>query len=128
MCPLQVQEGIRRELDFMQRLHVGDIVMRPPAQQHKVWGTRWCFRQKQDSVRCRFVVRQFRDSAGGDCFAATPRHEAIGLLLAIALREGHVLGTGDFSVAFMHTPLCEDDHIYVEPPPSSATARSGCGG
>ena len=110
--PDQVAKGIQREMSSMGDLKVGVAVERPYAK--KVWGGRWCFRQKGDTVRFGYAVRQFKDAMFGDVFTATPRNEAIRLLIAAGLKFDHVLPTGDFSVAFMHTPLKEEDEIYVE--------------
>ena len=38
------------------------------------------------------------------------------VLLAIALKEGYAIVTGEFSVAFMHTPIPDDELIVIEPP------------
>ena len=67
-----------------------------------VWSGRWCHRRKGEGVRSRYVVRQFRFQAGLECFSGTPTKEAVRILLAIALKEGYAIVTGDFSVAFMH--------------------------
>ena len=60
-------------------LGVGEPCNRPKT--GKVWSTRWCYRRKGDAVRCRLVVRQFREGTGPSVHA----------------------GTADFSVTFMHT-------------------------
>ena len=40
--------------------------------------------------------------------------EAVRIVLAVALRLGLSLIPGDFSVAFMHTPL--EEEVFIEPP------------
>ena len=114
--PTKVKAGIEREMQFMADLDVGELVDRP--QGGKVWPCRWCLRNKGDEVRCRYVVRQHREgSAGSDpAFrAGVPGHVAVRVLLAIALVFDLFAATGDYSVAFMHTPL--EETIYVEAPP-----------
>ena len=48
-------------------------------------------------------------------FAGTPGMVCIRILLAICSLEGLSAVPGDFSVAFMHTPL--DFDVFVQPPP-----------
>ena len=109
--PVQVAEGVSRELDFMEELGVGEVVDRPPRGT-KVWSCRWCHRQKPDKVRSRYVVRQFRDG-GVDhrLHAGTPSPEAVRVLLILSIVWNYFAATADFSVAFMHTPL--EEEVFV---------------
>ena len=69
-------------------------------------------------MRCRCVVRQYREGTAGSDPAfrsGVPGHVAVRVLLAIALVLDLFAATGDYSVAFMHTPL--EETIYVEAPP-----------
>eukprot|EP00971_Amphidinium_carterae_P188111 3733791-Amphidinium_carterae.3 len=82
-----------------------------------IWTARWVHRVKGDGVRSRYVARQFKNATEeveSDVYAATPRLETIRLLIAWALANKYEIRTGDFSVAFMFTPVPEDVHIYVE--------------
>lgn len=113
----QVQDGIRRELDFMHSLGVGRRVLRsdvPPG--CRIWGGCWCHRRKGEGVRSRYVAQQFRDSAVEDSYAGTPRTEAVRIVMADALHRGVELMCADFSVAFLHTPMDGPEKTYVEMP------------
>ena len=114
----RVKEGIRRELDFMTKLGVGRRVpcaaLRPGT---KVWGGRWCHRRKAEEVRSRYVAQQFRDPSDEEAYAGTPRTEAIRIMIAVALAEDLPLVSADCSVAFLHTPMDDEDEVYVEIPP-----------
>eukprot|EP00971_Amphidinium_carterae_P053612 1056088-Amphidinium_carterae.1 len=101
----------------MESMGLADVVDRSEIPKGvKIWSTRWVHRKKGGTVRSRFVVRQFRDSDAGDCYANTPRGEAIRVLITIAMQENFVLQCGDFSVAFMHTPIGTDEWVVVMPP------------
>ena len=113
-----VHAGIEREMKFMEGLEVGTAVRRselPPDT--KVWGTRWCHRKKGSEVRSRFVVQQFKNAIDTEVHASTPRMESVRLIMAIALLYDLVLRIGDFSVAFMHTPMHDEPRTCVQPPP-----------
>jgi len=115
--PEEVQAGIDRELKLMAQLGVGRAVPRP-RDGRKVWGSRWCYRAKGDQVRCRFVVKQFRDGGIDHSYhAGTPGPEAVRVLITLGLRKGFDIATTDFSVAFMHTPMDKQAETLVEAPP-----------
>ena len=80
--------------------------------------------QGQLIVRSRWVVRQFRDKAEEDVYAGCPGGEAIRCLLAIAVFEEMEIIPGDFSVAFMHTPMTYEE--YVEAPPEWGIDADSC--
>ena len=42
-------------------------------------------------------------------FACTPRTEVLRMMFAITLLEGLTMMVGDFLVAFMHTPIGDDE-------------------
>ena len=116
--PAKVHQGMKREGTLMNELDVAETVNRSsvPAGT-RVWSGRWCHRKKADGVRSRYVIRQFKGEIDADAFSGTPGYEAARVLLAIAsLTPLLDVITGDFSVAFLHTPLKEHGRVYVEPP------------
>ena len=131
-----VRLGISTELIAMDKLEVGEAMLgRDVPAGAKVWSGRWCHRKKQVAatvedkdpgtiVRSRWVVRQFKDYNSQDYFSGCPGLEAIRVLMAIAAHYSLALIPGDFSVAFMHTPMTYDE--YVEAPPELGLGRSGC--
>ena len=70
---------------------------------------------KGDGVRSRYVVQQFKRQMIADAFSGTPGLIVIRVLLAIILIEQTEVIPADFSVAFMRTPLGNEE-VYVEPP------------
>ncbi len=66
-------------------------------------------------MRSRYVIQQFAYLLPDDAFSGALGKIVTRILLAFAWVFDLVVCPGDFSVAFMHTPLDED--IYVEPPP-----------
>ncbi len=62
----------------------------------------------------RYVVRQFPSQVAEDAFCGTPEWIAIRMIQLIALNESLKVMTGNFTTAFMNTPLDPDDAIYIE--------------
>eukprot|EP00971_Amphidinium_carterae_P131715 2609006-Amphidinium_carterae.1 len=60
----EVREGISRELNRMLTLQVGKLVDRSVAVRKgcKVWPGRWVHKVKPPGVRCRWVVKQFKNT------------------------------------------------------------------
>ena len=71
-------------------------------------------RKKAGGVRSRYVVRQYRTEWSEDAFCGVGG--AIRLLLAVASLMRWMVMPGDFSTAFMHTPLLDSDEYWIEPP------------
>ncbi len=114
--PEDVKRGIERETKLLKDLEVYETIKRDSVPKNKrIWTGRWCHRKKDDSVRSRWVIRQYRNQVDQHGFAGTPGTACIRILLAICSLEGLEAMTGDFSVAFMHTPIHTDE--YVQPPP-----------
>ena len=110
----QVHEGMQSELQLMKDLEVSERVLRTDVpSETKIWSTRWCHRRKGAGVRSRFVVRQFRDTDWETAFSGVPGLVVVRILLCIStiLESSAVLG--DFSVAFISTPLHDAD--FIEP-------------
>ena len=82
----------------------------------RVWSGRWCHRKKAGGVCNRYVARQYRTEWSEDAFCGTPGWGTIRLLLAVASLMRWMVTPGDFSTAFMHTPLLDSDEYWVEPP------------
>eukprot|EP00971_Amphidinium_carterae_P002922 57197-Amphidinium_carterae.1 len=115
-------------MKFLDEQRLGEPVLRSTVRS-VIWTTRWVHRVKGDGVRSRYVARQFKNATvevESDVYAATPRIETIRLLIAWALVNKHEIRTGDFSVAFMFTPVPEDVHIYVEAPPEARLRGDQC--
>ena len=115
-----VAAGVRKELTRLRDLEVFEPVARDSVRE-RIWSSRWCYRLKtrpsgEVEVRARFVVRQFASNTDAAFFSPTPGMEAIRTLLALALRGGLDIYFGDVSVAFMHTPLAEQERVTIEPP------------
>ena len=111
----QVREGIERETQLMNELDVYERTLRTNVPRgHRIWTARSCHRRKGEGVRSRYVIRQYKGEVDADVFSGTPGIEVIRVLLAICLIEGTDAIPGDFSVAFMNTPLTAEG--YVEPP------------
>ena len=112
----EVVERVNRELGLMKSFPVYQAVPRAEVT-NKVWSTRWCYRKKgPKQVRARFVVREFANSLDANFYSPTPGLEVTRVLLAMALTKDLTMLFGDISVAFMNTPMPEDDQVYVEPP------------
>ena len=129
--PVKVGLGIRREVEAMRELNVGTATPKsvPKGKQMTIWSGRWCHRKKEVDgetvVRSRWVIRQFKsNSSDMDVFSGCPGQEAVRILLAVAAHEGLAIIPGDFSVAFMHTPM--DYEGYVEAPTESGVASDEC--
>eukprot|EP00971_Amphidinium_carterae_P071253 1409100-Amphidinium_carterae.1 len=108
-------------MKFLEEQKLGETVDRRNVKS-TIWTARWVHRVKGDGVRSRYGARQFKNApeeSECDVYAATPRLETIRLLIAWALVNKYEIRTGDFSVAFMFTPVPEDVHIYVEAPPEA---------
>ena len=104
----QVHEGMQRELQLMRDLEVSERVLRTDVSPgKKIWSTRWCHRRKGTGVRSRFVVRQFRDTDWETAFSGVPGFVVVRILLCVSTILETSVVPGDFSVAFMSTPLHE---------------------
>ena len=111
----QVHEGMQRELQLMKDLEVSERILRTDVPSgKKIWSTRWCHRRKGTGVRSRFVVRQFRDTDWETAFSGVPGLVVVRILLCISTILEWSAVPGDFSVAFMSTPL--HDAEFIEPP------------
>ena len=118
--PKEVHLGMDREFQLANELNVFERHKRKDVVKagHKIEPTRWCFRKGKtgEEVRARWVAMQFKIAGLDDVFAGTPSEAAIRMIMAIALAFNQCLLPGDFSVAFMHTPM-GDEITYVEPMP-----------
>ena len=111
----QVHGGMQRELQLMRDLEVSERVLRSDVSPgKKIWSTKWCHRRKGTGVRSRFVVRQFRDTDWETAFSGVPGFVVVRILLFVSTILETSVVPGDFSVAFMSTPL--HDAEYIEPP------------
>ena len=111
----QVHEGMQRELQLMKDLEVSERILRTDVpSRKKIWSTRWCHRCKGTRVRSRFVVRQFRDQDRKTAFSGVPGLVVVRILLCISTILESSAVPGDFSVAFMSTPV--HDAKFIEPP------------
>eukprot|EP00971_Amphidinium_carterae_P195626 3882197-Amphidinium_carterae.1 len=91
----KVVEGVNREMQFLEEQKLGETFDRSTVKS-TLWTARWVHRVKGDGVRSRYVARQFKnttDEVESDVYAATPRLEAIQLLIAWALVNGHEIRT-----------------------------------
>ena len=111
------------ELNNFTRNQVWELVERP--KNHKVIGTKWVFRNKQDQdmivVRntVRLVAQGYTQVEGLDfveTYASVTRLEAIRILLAYAYAHNIKLCQMDVKSAFLNSYINEE--VYVEQPPS----------
>ena len=115
--PSQVKAGIEREVKQMRELDVAEERRHDEVPEGvRIWSGRWCHRKKAGGVRSRYVVRQYHTEWSEDAFCGTPGWGAIRLLLAVASLMRWKVMPGDFSTAFMHTPLLDSDEYWIEPP------------
>ena len=115
--PSQVKAAIEREVKQMHELDVAEESRRDEVPEGvRIWSGRWCHRKKAGGVRSRYVVRQYHTEWSEDAFCGTPGWRAVRLLLAVASLMRWKVMPGDFSTAFMHTPLLESDEYWIEPP------------
>ena len=122
--PSQVQAGIEREVKQMRDLDVAEVRRCDEVPEGvRVWSGRWCHRKKAGGVRSRYVVRQYRTEWSEDAFCGTPGWVAIRPLLAVASLMRWMVMPGDFSTAFMHTPLLDSDEYWIEPPREVVTDK-----
>ena len=111
-----VQHGMLREKRLMEELDVKTAIQRDQVPKGtRIWTGRWCHRMKKGEVRSRYVVRQFKGEYDTDPFSGTPGVEAVRIVLMICSHFNYAAVVGDFSVAFMHTPVGEET-IIIEPP------------
>ena len=112
--PSQVKAGIEREVKQMHEVDVAEERSRDEVPDGvRIWSGRWCHRKKAGGVRSRYVVRQYHTEWSEDAFCGTPGWGAIRLLLAVASLMHWKVMPGDFSTAFMHTPLLESDEYWI---------------
>ena len=112
---IDVHEDMQGELQLMKGLEMSERILHTDVPSgKKIWSTRWCHRRKGAGVRPRFVVRKFRDTDWETAFSGVPGLVVVRILLCIntILESSAVLG--DFSVAFMSTPL--HDTEFIKPP------------
>ena len=80
-------------------------------------GSGWVLARKPDnSVRARCVATQVNYGTEMSTFAATPTVVGLRILLLRALQRGWKVRTADISVAFLHSKIPSDQHIFVRPP------------
>ena len=100
----------------MRELDVAEVRRRDEVPEGvRIWSGRWCHWKKAGGVRSRYFVRQYRTEWSEDAFCWTPGWGAIRLLLAVASLMRWMVMLGDFSTAFMHTPLLDSDEYWIEP-------------
>ena len=100
---------------LLKDLEVSERILRTDVPSgKKIWSTRWCHRRKGAGVGSRFVVRQFRDTDWETAFSGVPGLVVVRILLCISTIVESSAVPGDFSVAFMSTPL--HDAEFIEPP------------
>ncbi|KAJ0817027.1 putative RNA-directed DNA polymerase [Helianthus annuus] len=113
---------MHEELNQFEKLGVWKLV-KLPAGKRKL-GTRWVFRNKQDSAgvivrnKARLVVQGFRQIEGLDydeVYAPVARLEAIRIFLAYASYMGFTVYQMDVKTAFLYGDVKEE--IFVEQPP-----------
>ncbi|KAM0017117.1 putative RNA-directed DNA polymerase [Helianthus debilis subsp. tardiflorus] len=115
-------DAMHEELNQFEKLGVWKLV-KLPAGKRKL-GTRWVFRNKQDSAgvivrnKARLVVQGFRQIEGLDydeVYAPVARLEAIRIFLAYASYMGFTVYQMDVKTAFLYGDVKEE--IFVEQPP-----------
>eukprot|EP00959_Pyramimonas_sp_CCMP1952_P454092 9469342-Pyramimonas_sp.AAC.1 len=78
--------------------------------------TGWVHKAKGDEVRSRLLAKDLKIASDrDDVFAATPTPIGLRILLAIAMAEKLDVSIGDFSVAFMHADI-SDENVFCRPP------------
>jgi hypothetical protein len=114
--------AMHEELNQFERNEVWSLVERP--ENYNVIGTKWVFRNKQDSDgqvvrnKARLVAQGYTQIEGldfGETFAPVARLEAIRILLAYANHYNIKLYQMDVKSAFLQGKLAE--LVYVEQPP-----------
>ena len=86
--------------------------------------TRWVDRADEFTVKSRLTAHGFKQQvAPGTCFyAGTPASPSMRLLLALAAKEGLLVGAGDSQSAFLQAPLREA--VWIEPPAEAGLPKS----
>ncbi len=120
--------AMHEELNQFERNQVWSLVERP--HDHNVIGTKWVFRNKQDTNgevvrnKARLVAQGFTQVEGldfGETFAPVARLEAIRILLAYAVHHNIKLYQMDVKSAFLNGKFSE--LVYVEQPPGFEDAK-----
>ena len=113
-----VEAGMRRDKQLMEKLDVGETVLRDDVpRDSRTWTGRWCHREKGGGVRSPCVIRQYAAEAWNeDAFSGTLGWVCAFVLLHCCTPSEARSRGQRFSAAFVHTPLDEKEHIYVEPP------------
>ncbi|KAJ0958119.1 putative RNA-directed DNA polymerase [Helianthus annuus] len=115
-------DAMHEELNQFEKLGVWKLVKLPTGKLKL--GTRWVFRNKQDSAgvivrnKARLVVQGFRQIEGLDydeVYAPVARLEAIRIFLAYASYMGFTVYQMDVKTAFLYGDVKEE--IFVEQPP-----------
>ena len=97
---------------------------RPNDSSHNVIGTKWIFKNKQDSNgqvirnKARLVAQGYTQIEGvdyGETYAPVARLESIRLLIAYASTHKITLYQMDVKSAFLNGPL--NEQVYVKQPP-----------
>ena len=115
--------AMHEELNNFERNQVWDLVPRP-TEEHNVIGTKWIFKNKQDTNgivirnKARLVAQGYSQVEGidyGETFAPVARLESIRMLLAFASHHNFKLQQMDVKSAFLNGPL--NELVYVKQPP-----------
>ena len=112
------------ELNNFEGNKVWSLVERPKDTSHNVIGTKWVFKNKQDSHgqfirnKARLVAQGYSQIEGvdyGETYAPVARLESIRLLIAYASTHNIILYQMDVKSAFLNGPL--NELVYVKQPP-----------
>ena len=116
-------DAMHEELNNFKRNKVWKLVPRPKDCKNVI-GTKWVFKNKQDSNgivirnKARLVAQGFSQVEGvdfGETFAPVARLESIRLLLAYASHHNFKLQQMDVKSAFLNGPI--NELVYVKQPP-----------
>ena len=116
-------EAMHDELNNFERNQVWELVPRP-TEDHNVIGTKWIFKNKQDTNgvvvrnKTRLVAQGYSQVEGidyGETFAPVALLESIRMLLAYASHHDFKLQQMDVKSAFLNGPL--NELVYVKQSP-----------
>lgn len=122
-----LEEEVNNAMDKeMKSLAKFDVKTDATAQEMKEDGeailvpARWLIHRKATGVvKVRLVAQQVNDGSLQDTFAATPSSVGQRRLLLKSAERAWPVALGDASTALLHAPLGPEDHVYLQPPPST---------
>ena len=124
-------EAAQIELKTLEDINAWSLVKREPWM--KVLPMTWAFKLKRfpdglaKKFKARFCVRGDRQIEGIDFFetwAPVVQWTTVRAMMILAAKQKMFTAQADITAAFVHAPLAENEHIYVEQPKGFVTDKN----